>query len=265
MTVALQQRPFWKTPTFPVHRQITPVNGTLYIGYNSAPGTYNLGSLSGSGSVADDNASNYTLQIGALNTNTTFSGTINGSHCYVTKTGTGQLTLSGVNSYALGTTINSGQVAMGSYAALGNGKSVTITSGARLTCAATRPSRVAIRNRVLKPDRRRFRRQRRRALLNSAGGGTGWNNGLGQNATISLSGDALFNFATDFGQLGVGYGTTYLNLNSYTLAKSGTGNYYLVNTTVGSGNINVLAGTLNLNKAGGTTGIAIWGFPAAAR
>lgn len=86
--------------------------------------TYNMGSLSGSGTLA---GSGYvgarsglkTLSIGAINTDTTYSGTIingfsgGGSTVALTKVGTGTLTLSGTNTYTGGTTVNQGILQIG--------------------------------------------------------------------------------------------------------------------------------------------------------
>lgn len=103
--------------------------------------TYHMGSLSGSGTIAgsgyvSSRSGTKTLSIGALNTDTTYSGSITngfsggGSTIALTKVGTGTLTLSGSNSYTSGTTISSGTIVANSGNALGTGGTVTLNDAA---------------------------------------------------------------------------------------------------------------------------------------
>ena len=79
-------------------------------------GTIFFGSLSGSGYFRNDSAGTVTLSVGALNTDTTFSGTIvanTTSILALTKTGTGTFTLTGTaNNYNGLTTISGGRLAI---------------------------------------------------------------------------------------------------------------------------------------------------------
>ena len=79
---------------------------------DGASGTYSLGALSGvAGGLVENLANiNSIFSIGALNTNTTFAGTIqnNTGTVAITKVGTGSLTLSGTNTYTGSTTISAG-------------------------------------------------------------------------------------------------------------------------------------------------------------
>ena len=88
-------------------------------------GTINFGAMSGSGQIQNDTGSTTsTISVGALNTNTTFSGTMkdNGSGILaLTKVGTGTLTLAGANSYSGGTTISGGTLQAGNASAFGTG------------------------------------------------------------------------------------------------------------------------------------------------
>jgi autotransporter-associated beta strand protein len=82
-----------------------------------------IGSLAGAGTVTNNGAGAATLTAGGDNTSTTFSGTLQngGSSLGLAKTGTGTLTLSGVNTYQGGTTVNGGTLAVLADNNLGNG------------------------------------------------------------------------------------------------------------------------------------------------
>ena len=90
-------------------------------GFNQTIGS--LGSLAGAGTVTNSGAGAATLTVGGNNTSTTFSGTLqNGASALgLAKTGTGTLTLSGVNTYQGGTTVNGGTLAVLADNNLGNG------------------------------------------------------------------------------------------------------------------------------------------------
>ena len=95
------------------------LNNTDTDGYGFAAGgsgTIFFGSLSGSGYFRNDAAGTVTLSVGALNTDTTFSGTIvanTTSILALTKTGTGTFTLTGTaNNYNGLTTISGGRLAI---------------------------------------------------------------------------------------------------------------------------------------------------------
>jgi fibronectin-binding autotransporter adhesin len=86
--------------------------GTLGIGNSTIAG------LSGSGNIAN-NLVLSTLTVNQAG-NSTFSGTLNGL-LTLTKTGTGVLTLSGVNSYTSGTNLNGGTIVATNSQSLGSG------------------------------------------------------------------------------------------------------------------------------------------------
>jgi fibronectin-binding autotransporter adhesin len=93
--------------------------------------TVQLGALSGSGGRIDIALGTNrvaTWEIGALNTDTSFSGVFAGTGTAVTKVGTGTLTLSGVNSHTGGTRLEAGILAAGNNAAFGTG-TLTLAGG----------------------------------------------------------------------------------------------------------------------------------------
>src|SRR6516162_8554821 len=92
-----------------------------------------IGSLAGAGTVTNSGAGAATLTVGGNNTSTTFSGTLqNGASALgLAKTGTGTLTLSGVNTYRGGTTVNGGTLAVSADNNLGdNSGSLAFGGGA---------------------------------------------------------------------------------------------------------------------------------------
>jgi autotransporter-associated beta strand protein/T5SS/PEP-CTERM-associated repeat protein len=84
-----------------------------------------IGSLAGAGQVTNSAPSFAALTAGGNNTSTTFSGILQdgvaGGFLSLTKVGSGTLTLSGVNTYSGGTTINAGTLAVSADNNLGNG------------------------------------------------------------------------------------------------------------------------------------------------
>jgi autotransporter-associated beta strand protein len=82
---------------------------------NSTGNDIPIGALSGSSPTAvlgGGSAGSPRYAIGALNTNTTFAGLVNGNAA-ITKTGTGALTLTGVNTYTGPTTVTRGTLVLG--------------------------------------------------------------------------------------------------------------------------------------------------------
>ena len=122
--------PPWSTSTAPSAATATSIGNTITLNI-AAPTT---GSLAGNGIVTASIGA--TLTLGALNTNTTFSGVINnaGSAIALTKTGTGTLILSGNNSYTGATNVSGNGVLniQNNNALGGTGAGTTVASGSAL-------------------------------------------------------------------------------------------------------------------------------------
>ena len=95
----------------------------------------NLGGLQGSTNLALTNASGgaVALNVGANNSNTTYSGILSGGGS-LTKAGAGTLILSGTNTYTGGTTVNGGTLGLSGANTLADAGTVTVTgAGSVLT------------------------------------------------------------------------------------------------------------------------------------
>ena len=115
---------------------LTAVSATTAYNFNggtmnaNASGLFNLGSLSGSGTI--NTASGENFSIGALGANTAFSGVIAGAG-FIQKNGGGNLALSGANTYSGGTTISSGILQIGNGGTTGVLGTGNVTDNATLT------------------------------------------------------------------------------------------------------------------------------------
>ncbi|MFO0945582.1 MAG: autotransporter-associated beta strand repeat-containing protein [Planctomycetota bacterium] len=90
-----------------------------------------IGSLAGvAGSIVDLNT--FTLSAGGNNTSTTFAGVLSDSGA-LTKQGSGNMTLSGTNTYTGQTTVSAGTLTLQGGTAINNAGAVSVSSGATLT------------------------------------------------------------------------------------------------------------------------------------
>jgi fibronectin-binding autotransporter adhesin len=124
--------------------------------------TYNLGELSStvgtggiSGHATNGSSTVSTISVGALNTNSTFSGIIvnmaannaatgnadsaTNNVLALTKVGSGTLTLTGTNTYTGTTTVNGGTLALGATGPISTSSGVTIAAGAALDATGATP------------------------------------------------------------------------------------------------------------------------------
>ena len=96
----------------------------------NASGLFNLGSLSGVGTI--NTASGQNFSIGALGANSSFSGVIAGAG-FVVKSGAGTLTLSGANTFSGGTIVSNGVLLVNNSLGSGTGaNTVAVYSGGEL-------------------------------------------------------------------------------------------------------------------------------------
>ena len=102
-------------------------SGAFYIA-ETANAIQRMGDLSGTGgTISSVNA--VELEVGALNTSTTYRGTIASSTLKLVKVGTGTFTLTGNNSYTGTTTVSNGVLSISNnMAAIASGSAITATS-----------------------------------------------------------------------------------------------------------------------------------------
>ncbi|MFY7818632.1 MAG: beta strand repeat-containing protein [Akkermansiaceae bacterium] len=218
---------------------------------NSFGNTMNVGALSGDTTAilaGADYAGSQTYNIGAKNLDTTFQGLItngSGGNAHIIKSGSGSLTLTGANTYAGTTTVNSGTLAITNSSALGsdtvgttinggdvNGQ-VAITGDLTLTEALTIGGRQGLN--LDAPH-----------IVNRSG-----NNQLSASAITPATGGSNYNFQSDQGNLKV--------LSHFTPSGAVTGARFLQLLGDGngewSGSIGNGTATLSLRKAGAGTWI----------
>jgi len=124
------------------------LNNTAGDGYGFAfgTGTISFGSLAGNGVFRNDGgASTATMSVGALNTDTTFSGSLvaNGTAVIaLAKVGTGKLTLSTANAFTGATTVSNGTLQLGNAGSIAASNSVTVNGGTLSTSIPSTTSTV---------------------------------------------------------------------------------------------------------------------------
>lgn len=231
----------------------------------NAAGLFNLGSLSGaSGNIGSP--ANQNFSIGALGTDTTFSGVINGAGLII-KTGAGTLTLDGANTYTGFTIISNGVVQIGSGGTSGKLASPAITNNTVLSL--NRSDVVTFTNLIVGPGSVRHVGSGTTTLTaaNTYSGGTTLSNGILKFVTGTL-GTGGVNFSGGTLQWGT---STTADISSQTVTINSPGGTVDVNgnsvafaNAIGNSGSGVLTvqsttanGVLNLQSAntytGGTT------------
>ena len=180
----------------------TSGNRYLTVGATGAT-TFQMGELSGTGAQIQGGVTGTTLQVGALNTSTSYSGVITGSNIGLTKVGTGALTLSGANTYTGGTNIRNGSIIIGS------GDDRLLATGSVVLGDATTSGKLVLGDGTA--------RTQTLAGLTTTGLGGSVVGGAAANSTLTL------NIASGTNIFGGKIGGTLTNENNVALTKLGTG------------------------------------------
>ena len=116
-------------------------SGRGLIWNGTAGSTIQIGALSGTGgNIGAGEGVAFTLQVGALNTDTTFAGPITKPSSGVislAKVGTGVLKLSGANTYSGSTIVSNGTLAIVGAGSIASSTNIIVASGAQLTLENT--------------------------------------------------------------------------------------------------------------------------------
>lgn len=238
--------------------------------YSSTVGQTLSGAISGSGALTKDTGTG-TLTLTGANTytgNTTISagtlqisgsgvlgggnyaGTISGAGAFVYNSSATQ-TLSGSNTFTSNVTVSAGLLKLGNSNALGAVNTAvtkaTIASGATLDVAGFSNTNYGL-------TISGTGSAGQGALINS---GASTNSGNIQTPNIALAGNAMIGGTGDFYEIASGYGANTLNLAGFTLTKSGTNTFWLANTTVTAGTVDVSSGKLSQFKASNMSAAAL--------
>lgn len=176
--------------------------------------TYNLGGLSGDGSL---DAGGNTVNIGGNNQDTTFSGSIgNGA---LAKSGTGTLTLSGTSTFAGAVTVNAGRLTLANSSALGTGPKTLSMLGTNRTLYLTNNISLAADITL--------------ALATNSGDGSGVYNESGSNTIL---GDINFTFGNPGLNIASAVDSTLTIAGNLTLIATGR-TLYLGGASIGNNTI----------------------------
>ncbi len=215
---------------------LTLTAANSYIGGTTVSG----GTLTGNTTSLQGNITNNATVAFDQATNGTYGGILSGLGALV-KSGTGNLTLTGANSYAGGTTVNGGTLTGTTSSLQGsilNNATVAFNQGANGTYGgAMSGSGALVKNGTGALTL---------AGINTYGGGTTVNAGVLIGNNLSLQGNILNNAALVFDQASDGtYGGTLTGSGS--LTKSGAGRLVLTGANVMGGGTTVSGGTLAVN------------------
>jgi autotransporter-associated beta strand protein len=200
------------------------------------------------GEVINSSGTNATLSVGNNNTSSTFYGVLANSGTGIlalAKIGTGTLYLGGASTFTGNVAINGGLVQLASGTALGAvntaASKITIASGATVDInGSTVLSGFTIAG---------AGNNGQGALINNGASLSGSNQEL-QN--ITLSANATLGGTGNMYEIASGYAADTLTLGSFTLTKTGANTFYLCNTTVTAGTINIANGSISQNHTAST-------------
>lgn len=182
-----------------------------------------------------------TLKLGfAEGTTTTLSGAVSGTGT-LEKTGAGTLVLTGTNTFTGKLLVSGGLVELGAENALGGSSvSAEVATGGILDLKGyTRNKYYG--NYVLAGGTLINTRAQIEAGQKQIAGG------------ITLNADSTVGGTHNFGMVSAGFGPNTLTLNNHTLTKTGTNEFFLTNTTITAGTINIQEGSITLPSVGGKT------------
>ncbi|MBN8458108.1 MAG: autotransporter-associated beta strand repeat-containing protein [Verrucomicrobia bacterium] len=252
------------------------VNGGVALNFTGA--TINFGALSGGGYIRANTTGTVNVSVGALGTDTTFTGIFQQSNVntklYLTKVGGGMLTLSGANTHTAGTTVANGTIHATNAAAFGSG-TVTIgdTSGSNSAGIRTNVGTTSIANNLVIAAGS----SGVASITNVAGGGTtttySGTVSLGKDLTINAWGAAASGGSTAFSGAITGSGNLTVdgnnsafgpiaslsnasnNINGDITIRNG-GQLRTVNGALGAANRVTIGATSQLNTNGQSLTIA---------
>ncbi|MBP7950307.1 MAG: autotransporter-associated beta strand repeat-containing protein [Verrucomicrobiales bacterium] len=232
-----------------------------------------IGSLSGGGATGGNISGSATLTVGALNTDTTYAGSMTGGS--LTKTGTGKLTLTGNNTAKNAYTVSNGTLSIsggggiyrGGYSGNGAGTVLTVGTGgtlelenwgydestASLGGLSANAGRFVVDGGTIRMNNSTATSYGRSVTIGS-GGATLEANGsaLWTIDTVNDSNAWVYNSNPNLTLTGTGNGEFQKVINSGTggLTKSGSGTWTLKGVNTFSGGTTVSGGTLEIGGAG---------------
>jgi fibronectin-binding autotransporter adhesin len=215
------------------------LNGGRMVSEAAGGSTISLGSLSGTGGILSNNTGGLvTFSIGALNTNTTFSGQIQnawggGGTTAITKVGTGQWTVSGNNTYTGPTIVSGGTLELSGTNANGNLQVNGAGALARITGGTTT---------LASTDGNTY----------VTGGGTLEIDG----GSLVINGGAAYFPVGQHPSTPAGDGTLTLTSGSFT--NNNSWGIVLGESNAGTGTINVNGGTFTANDTFNNSGIILY-------
>ena len=251
-----------QTTTADIHLTGGTINGTVNLDLFSPTPADNNASITTHASATQSTISVSTLNLrqdsvtfdvedGAAAADLLVSSTIgngtSGTHNMV-KTGAGLMTLSGQNTFSGNVTVNQGKLVFGV-----GGQAANPNTWGPLGPANTAVTKLVIASGATVDVNGYSNTGYGVTIAGSGVGGAGAliNNGANtsdgniQTPNIALSANATIGGTGNFYMIAAGYGANTLTLNNNTLTKVGSNTFYLCNTTVSSGTVQISGGALS--------------------